>query len=283
MEKGGDTKLTDPQIIELRGPWIMNWSLPTLSQLPQVIQLSLIDTLVTDSGIERLNTAINLQEFAARSFLISDRSMKTLCQLPLLRGLMLWNAPRITDKGIASIRQCHGLTELYLQGTQLTYISVDAFAQLPELWSINLENTRITDLAVERLATLPRLSILNLRNNNIAGKTLHTLQGKYGIRLNLSKCPVNDGSITSAAEHLNGVRELNLSDTGVTDKCLGPISKIETLETIYLSGTAVTDVGIAHFLGHQNLSTLYIRKTNIKENTIANLKDSCPKMQVVYT
>ena len=270
------------ETIEFRGPWITNWSLPHVNQLSKLAMLSLINTAVTDRGIQRLKEAVNLTEFSMKSILISDRSMPVLCNLPQLQSLIFWYAPRISDKGIACLKQRTKLSELYLAGTRATDIAIESIIHLEGLWSLSLRNTRVTDSGIAKLSGLKHLRLITLQGNNITGRSLRELPNSPHLGLYLQKCPICDEGVIAASEQLTNLKYLDLNFTLVSDKSLHALSNLPHLEDLRLNNTSVTDAGILNLRGHATLSSLYVENTHVTDSAIRELKEASSNFLMIY-
>lgn len=267
---------------EFRGKRITDERLQRIKNLSRLRSLSLLDTSVSDEGIRLLEKATNLREINIRSDVLTDACMETLCALPALVSLLIHDAPFITDRGIAHLRQRESLRELYLIGTHLSDRGVPSFTHLEPIWSLCLQRTLITDQGVSELAPLRNLRLLDLEETSVVGYGLCDLPTPPD-SVYLEGCPVTDDAVVRIANHVPGLRTLSLKDTPITDDCLGPLAELKKLEALRLTGTQVTDKGVAHFRGHPSLYTLEVRGTLVSEAEELRLEELSPfdKMNVI--
>jgi hypothetical protein len=73
-----------------------------------------------------------------------------------------------------------------------------------------------------------------------------------------------------------GGYEVDLSNTGITDKDLLPLQKISNLKVIDLRGTLITDAGLEHLKVITTLEVAELGRTNITDEGFENLKKSLP-------
>lgn len=89
--------------------------------------------------------------------------------------------------------------------------------------------------------------------------------------LDLHESDVKDDDL-AAIKSLN-IRGINLNKTGVTDKALEILSKIDTLEELYVDETKITDRGMKYLvrLGDNRLNLLTLAKTNVTDAAIESI------------
>jgi hypothetical protein len=107
---------------------------------------------LTDAGLEAVSRLRNLRLFSLEEgFLLNQGASDSL-------------HPRITDEGIAHLRQLADLRVLYLQGCdQVGDSSLSTMAQLEKLEVIAIEmNSRVTSRGLSHLTRLPQLRSLSL-------------------------------------------------------------------------------------------------------------------------
>ena len=73
-------------------------------------------------------------------------------------------------------------------------------------------------------------------------------------------------------KQLPKVVQLDLRNTGVTDKGLADLQGMTALESLHLEGTAVTDAGLANLKSLSNLQYLNLFNTAVTDQGVANLQ-----------
>ena len=117
--------------VELSFSEITDNDLMSLTGLPGLTRLYLIDTGITPAGLVHLKGLTSLKILALDNL-------------------------RITDSGLTALGELSGLTTLYLGFTEITDAGLVHLERLTNLETLFLNNTRITDAGVARLKkTLP--------------------------------------------------------------------------------------------------------------------------------
>jgi hypothetical protein len=169
--------------------------------LDLLIDMSAGPNLVTDKGLANLASATQLRGLHINGPLITDAGLAVFdkmkgidylhfkgCQitddglrrLPLSRlvGLSLSNT-KITDAGVARLKDCQQLRELLLDGTALTDKGLKQIAELPNLERLLIDGTNVTDAGVAHLKRLPKLSFLRVSEPRISTKALEDLRAAH--------------------------------------------------------------------------------------------------------
>ncbi|OAI40678.1 hypothetical protein AYO40_04505 [Planctomycetaceae bacterium SCGC AG-212-D15] len=235
---------------------------------------------------ERLNELLPRLEKASEVSLVrsavSDEGMKILAKLPLLRSLLISGGDSITDKGVSYLRKAVNLRELYLRETRITDKALTHVGKLPSVWSLILDDTAVTDVGCQRLANMDSLSLLGLSGTKVEGWGLDALPNNEYFNLCWERSAATDAGVIAAVRRLTKLKDLNLSDTAVSDQALAAIAKLRHLDAVRLSNTRITDAGLAAFQGHPKLVTIYLRGCNISSAAVEKLKEKTPKLMFVY-
>lgn len=163
-----------------------------------------------------------LTTFSLNGGSATDDQLVELAKLPRLRVLELMQAPGVTGRGLAALRDMKELTGLSLLYARLAPKDLDALRFLPALTYLNLDSTPCQG---EHLAALARLKLTDL--------LLH-----------------NTGIDDNAAARLSGLTtltRLSLHTNPLTDEGLAELKSLKQLEELDLTGTATTAAGVADF------------------------------------
>ena len=90
-------------------------------------------------------------------------------------------------------------------------------------------NQKVTDIVLEHLAEIPNLEAINLSGN-----------------------PDLKGDGIEFLEQLKHLKSLNLNGTGISDKTLSAIGKLEQLESLSINDTTITGDALIGFLSDKN-------------------------------
>ncbi len=88
------------------------------------------------------------------------------------------------------------------------------------------------------------------------------------IRIDARDLEITDEDCRQIYSLENGLRELNLSGTAITDDGVQSICRLEGLRVLHLTGTAVTDVAAMHISGEDGLSELGLGHTAISDKSL---------------
>ena len=203
---------------------------------------------------------------------------------------------RITDRGLAHLRQAPRLTDLELHGEKITDNGVANLAGLARLEKLKLGETDITDAAVKQLDKLVALRELALDGTRVDGSGFAALTDMDNLRilclnetrasdenlkylacfprlekLSLANTRI-DGSGLEAVASLRRLKELNLGHTLMTDAGLGQLAALKSLTGLNLSDTQITDAGLRQIAGLTDLHNLELRGTRITDAGLVHLR-----------
>ncbi len=225
-----------------------------LPPLPNLRQLHLRETWITDAALPKIGTFGTLEELDLGNNRFSDGALGHLKDLRRLEDLDLDSSP-ITDEGLATIANLASLEELSLRSTAVK--SLAGIERLAKLHSIDLASATVTDEALGRLVPLKRLEDLNLSDTKTTDRGLAFVGA------------------------LRGLRRLNLTDTRVTNAGLAHLRGLGRLEDLDLTGTSVGDDGLRQLIDLVSLRRLELVETRVTADgllalkALPNLRDVC--------
>lgn len=125
---------------------------------------------------------------------------------------------------------------------------------------LDLSNTKVTSAGLESLPNL-RVSVLRLRNVRLGDTAGHFLED-----------PANPLMLI----------DLDLANTGVTDRIGPSLARLQRLGTLDLSGTEVTDGIISHVQQLAFLTLINLSQTKVTRNGVVELQRAKPGLVVGY-
>jgi serine/threonine protein kinase/Leucine-rich repeat (LRR) protein len=148
--------------------------------------------------------------------------------------------------------------------------------ELAKLRSLSLADTPLTDELLPHLTGCPALAELDLAGTKVTPKGIASQLKRLKLtKLNLSRTGIGPEGASALkqfpAEHL---RELALSEVGVTNECLPQLKRFTALATLDLSGAALDDSSINALAEFPALRTLDLRGTNLTDAGIEDLQRS---------
>lgn len=191
--------------LDLSASWTTDADLDRLAAIPALVRLSLAQTRVTDSGLERLKDCKSLRE------------------------LDLYFAEFFTDDGVAALHGLSKLERLNLRGTKVTSRSFEHLSRLTALRSLDISYSQIDDSGIELLAELPNLESLAMGGTRTGVVALSSLKLLPALRhLNVS-----------------GMQRVDSGHWGLTLSApvLAELGALENLVSLNLSGAVLNDIG----------------------------------------
>jgi len=194
---------------------------------------------------------------------VSNADLTVLKQkLPGIRLLDIWESPKVTDAGLAGLKDFKNLRILGLQHCG-----------------------EITDAGIARLKDIPQLQFLALGycdKITTAGlaslKDIKILQG-----LELNGDNINDDAL-AVLKDIRGLKGLDLSWCDkITDAGLARLEGLKSLRVLNLAKTQISDAGLAHLKGLTALQSLNLRACpQITAAAVAGLRQALPAAKIDY-
>ena len=238
-------------------------NLKDLGDLKDLRWLDLINTSITDAGLEYLKGMTELEVLYLNGTRITGAGMVNFKNLKKLRWLELAKTS-ITDAGLEYLKGLTELEVLYLNGTKITDAGIFNLKDLTGLRQLKLINTSVTDVGLENLRDLNQLELLDLRGRPVTNAGLVNIQP---LKKNLQQLWLENTRIGDAGlEYLQGfekLKQLLLDRTLIGDAGLEHIKNLTSITELSLRDTHVTDAGLEHLKGLKNLQQLWLDNTRV--------------------
>jgi internalin A len=254
--------------VDLRSSWVTDSDMPLLAQLPQLANLDLSMTRITDRGLQQLKSA------------------------PAIVELNLYYAEQITDEGLAAIKGWKRLKNLNVRGTRITDATLEHAASVPTLEVLDVGYAQVTDVGLDHLASLTNLKELALGGNKLTDAGLQSLRYLTALtRLDLAGLQRTDSGLWSisltdsginAIATLKDLRELRLDGMPVSGRSLEKLKTLTNLERLSLQGCKRVGDDAAAVIASSwpALKAVDLKGTAITEEAIAGLRRSKPALRV---
>jgi hypothetical protein len=259
--------------VTLRGSWVNDAEMLRLAQMPDLEQLDLSHTRITDEGLLRLKPA------------------------PKIRDLNLFYAEWITDQGMTAIRGWKHLKRLNVRGTRISDGTLEIISGITGLESLDIANTQFTDNGLEHLITLVQLKELAMGGGRRGISKLSVLRmlptlthlDLGGARPVPPDMPgranagpgIPEETLRALAE-LKDLRVLKLGHSAITASGLKTLSALEKVEKLGLEGCRrIEDAAAAELVNWKSLKYLDLQDTQVTPNGVDALRKARPGLEVL--
>jgi len=209
--------------------------------------------------------------------------------------LVLWNwlvnveaidlssAGNITDASFHEIAKLPGVTELYLNATQVSDRSAAKLAALKDLRIVDLSHTKVSDGGLRALSELHHLEVLDLSGTSIGDDTLALIvQSNPGLQsLMLAETRVSGASL-QVIGRLKSLEMLDLAACRIDDEDLEKIGDLWRLRSLVLAKTPITDSGAQILAGLDQLDELDLHGTHVGRRGRSLLRAAFPDCDVTF-
>lgn len=305
--------LTQMETLYLRDTQVSDAGLVYLKNMAKLKTLSLIGTRVTEKGLVHLQGLEKLENLELL-FSVNETGLMALSKLPLLKnitvdgdslgeeGLSLLSKFKSlehvyidnTDKMDAIVKELvnlYGLKELTL-GTGLTDKGLVKLKDMKSLQALTIGPSQITGRGIAALAAIPSLQVLQLNQATLESKDDWAALGKLSTLQRLSLRHTRSEVTDTHVAHLAGLQTLKslsidaivikdrkaISSLDVTDKGLGYLSKLKSLERLILRGAKITDEGIQQLAELPALRWLDVQGCKVTKKGLERLKKKLPAL-----
>jgi internalin A len=290
IEDVGGTAIKDPAGritgVDLHGSWVSDTDLRRLAQLPNLTNLDLSLTRITDQGMLELKNLAGIVD------------------------LNLYYAEYVTDEGLAAIKGWKNLKRLNVHGSKISDTTLEHISGISTLESLNMGSAMVTDIGLERLTSLPNLKELTMGGNKLTDAGLQALRqmpnltyldlaGRQGTDANVWAIRMSDKGLdavltlkqlrelrfgcTSLGVGIEGARFAEVSATSVTTGWLEKMKALPKLEKLTVQGCdRVNDDSIRALAALPGLRQVDLKGSAVTEKGLAALKAARPEIHVYF-
>ena len=224
------------EAVQLEGCIFPDSVLQTLHDLPQLKQLKIGHSKVTDDGLRFLSGLHGLESLTMTQSNIGDDGLAHLADLQGLKSLTL-HMSLVTDEGMRSLGKISTLEQLDLENTIVGDAGLAHLSKLSNLKKLLLSRTRVTDAGLVHLAGLVNLRELALYHNDISDVGLQHLRGLVNLKeLDIEGTQISDAGIADLAG-MTQLETLNVRYTDVTTRGLSQLRDLSQLQRIWLGSS----------------------------------------------
>lgn len=190
------------KVLKLDHTRIGNRTLQMLDRFPNLEELTLTGTLITDDGIAALAALPKLKKIRLSKTSISNAAVTELSKLKTLEEIDL-SETAVSDSCITTLAELPALTKLNLYMTSISDEARAALSALTTLTWLNLDATRITDDTLVRLPALKKLEWLHLGRTSVSDAGLVSLASMTSLRtLHVTRTSVTREGVVKLQEAL---------------------------------------------------------------------------------
>lgn len=222
----------------------------------------------SDKDTEYLVTAIGLRMLLLRGTAITDAGLRTISLLTALETLDISDT-RITDAGMNFVGRLTALERISLpEGVSSGFhVPLEPLRRLRE---VTLSGA-VDASEISWLATRPALEAIALDGCQVAADVSIDRAGYEHLQsLSADGATITD-SFVGSGDHLQSIREINLSRTMVSDETMKVIALCPSLECLILNDTAITDSGIDALSRCRTLTSLSVSGTSVGDECIEKM------------
>jgi len=172
----------------------------------------------------------------------SDAGMSHLKGMKEMQILDL-SFSRVTDTGLAYIKDMLELTDLNIGGTQATDASLSQLVRKPHLARLVLYRTRITDAGLVYVGRCASLESLDLRETSVTDSGLSELRRLPRLKaIALGGTQISDCGL-KYLEECSTLERIDLTDVNITDAGLQYLHRLPNLCEVVVTGARTTQHG----------------------------------------
>jgi hypothetical protein len=259
--------------VNLRGAWISDVEMIDLARLPDLEQLDLSHTRITDEGMLNLKPA------------------------PKIRELKLYYSEWITDQGLTAIKEWKHLRRLDVRGTRISDGTLEIAGHMPQLEALDIAHTEVTDVGLDHLITLTNLKELSLGRGRLTNAGLVMLrmlpQLTYldlsGARPTPPDNPQGRGAAAGIPEEtlkaiagFEDLRVLYLGFSAIDAAGLHTLGSLDRVERLGLQGCSrVDDAALAELVHWKGLKSVDLQETAVTGKGVEAFRKSRPAVKLL--
>jgi hypothetical protein len=252
-------------------------ALQRVAELDFVTNLNLEGSrALSDDGLQQLARMPQLQDINVSGTPVTDGGLKVLRQLPNLRHFKMTWHKNASDEGVSHLRFCEKLESVNVMGCRIGDGLIEALRGKPDLHHLSTGGL-VTDTGLAMLRDFPRFERWH------DGECRYDLmtQGNEPTYL-LIDGPFTDAGLAAVAR-LDGVSGLNLfwNVENVSATGIGALVSMRNLRHFRCDGKLVDDAVMAHIARMPRLRMLVIQGTMATDDGFAALSHS-PTLEYLW-
>jgi hypothetical protein len=232
------------------------------------------DHAISDAGVAHVAQIPNLELILINdAHRISQRGLAGLLNSTTLKSLTLWGA-RLTHEDMEKIASLKELRELEINGSAVGDDAIVQLARNNSIESLFFEETLVTDDALAQLGKMPNLKYLDVTQSAVTDAGVAALrQARPDLDI-LYESEAGDlaGPKTKIADVASGkTTRLVVAGLKIRDWHLSELGTLTTIDSLALNAHHLTDVTMARVQSLQKLKELDLTGSRITPHGLENL------------
>lgn len=242
-----------------------------IAHLPALRKLTLWESLRVSQGLENLQHAKHLEEIYLSENPLGDGWLEDIVGLNSLRKIEL-TLTNLTDLGLSFLGQLERLTDLGLGGNpKISDAGLAHLRNCTHLEWLDLSDSAVSDEGLAYLEKMSQLRFINLAGTRVRGNGLHHLS-----RMTFLKVLYLGGTDGLDLRNVLFLRDMkNLRTvwitTEVTDAGLHNLGELSQISALWLDHTRLTGSGLSDLKGLKNLKSLHLQGNPIQDDKLSQL------------
>lgn len=214
---------------------------------------------------------------------VTEKGLRFLKELKALKYLRLSSEPAVKpgavsrafgeDAGMTCLAGLESLETLWVSSPQISDDGLSQLAKLKSLKELQLWSASIRGPGLAHLSKIPSLRRLRLQLT-LGDAGVSYLKNAATLReLSVTNFGITDAALVHLA-NLTELEDLDLSQNVITDKGLATVKVIGSLKSLNLSGTKITDSGLIHLRAMPSLRSLDLTNTGVTDEGLSHLRET---------
>jgi hypothetical protein len=262
-----------------------------LPTVPTVDPAALIEAFLKDSPLGKTNATLQalgalpeearakVTECNLEGSVVSDVGFAEVAKFPSLIKLNLTACTRITDNGLAAIKDLKNLEVVIVERCSISDAGLVHLRNLSNLKILNLNQTAVTDVGFLKLSptTLSHIEELYITSVKVDGSCFRRIPIGDSLRILVAGGSSIGLHLDNFKNHRN-LEEVNLYSSQVNDTTIAALKGHTKLRILHLGTNGLTDVGARKLTGLTGLEDLTFRANpGISDKCLATFKP-CTKL-----
>jgi thiol-disulfide isomerase/thioredoxin/Leucine-rich repeat (LRR) protein len=230
---------------------------------------------IAPESLAHLAQLPQLEELNISGSALTDHSVKHLASIESLQSVWIQHAP-ITDAGLAEIAMLPRLSRLVLSSKGITWAGLNSLAKCSSLSRLDISQIGSDPTTLEPLAMLKGLTWLSLPEADFAASDYSHLSGLKRLKQLEIGGRIDDEGVRQLRE-LHDLAHLHIGNADLSNEGLRHLVGLANLRELTVGGR-FTDDGLSYLATMKSLRQLDIDSAGVSERGLDALSDSLPEL-----